>query len=303
MNLTRVIVILMSGTASIVFLIVHAFLASAAEPPKPLCPSTKSDSASEGVNVFTSKVFARRDWIEADLDGRALLPWEGNFSDANPFYPRGWIISRKGGYVSNSKLIDMGSIEAQRDRIKLISESPYVTFDNNEKSLELIVVQWGERVYLVEQSDMMRFCNFVNSGHGKQIGKSYSGFYIRVGDSTKEVTGLPRLPAEYEAYLLKEPIKATIQKHELQMSDVFIPGQPVPLSGQIVTLSAGKNSGFRVGMELFHNNNKNSHNGIYIVLLAEKTSLALITGIKSGEENQFTDGTILSTIDLTCQAK
>ena len=62
----------------------------------------------------------------------------------------------------------------------------------------LAFVRWGERLYLIEESELRAFCNAINGGIEPRRTNSvddYTGtFYLRVGDEEKPVTGIPELP-------------------------------------------------------------------------------------------------------------
>src|SRR5262249_22167762 len=90
----------------------------------PLAAADRSEEAKKAFDTFYAKVWPRRDLIEAELKAGRRERWEGKFSNGSSFFPQGWIMSRKAGYVSTSRLIDMGRVDTQGDRIALVSESP-----------------------------------------------------------------------------------------------------------------------------------------------------------------------------------
>lgn len=143
---------------------------------------------------------------------------------------------------------------------------------------------------------LIEFCNFVNSGAGRQLGGPNGMFYLKVDTFHTEVTGLPDVPADYQDYLLKEPIITVVNKHHMSMSDVVVPGQANLHSGLLVGIPVGKREGIRVGMEFFRRDEQKgwSTARIYVVLVAEKTSLLLITGLDGKEKKMFPIGISLS---------
>ena len=126
------------------------------------------------------------------------------------------------------------------------------TFENKREGFrgiapDFVPISWGQRRYLVPADDVVGFCNNVNEGREPRTG--VHGFYLlRRGDETKDVTGLPSVPAKYRPYLLEKSIEATIiavgaftirpSRGDWKFKDA-----PVPLD-------AGSSQGLRSGMEL-----------------------------------------------------
>lgn len=95
-------------------------------------------------------------------------------------------------------------------------------------------VPWGDRHYLVSQTQWLIFCNAVNQGKEPRSG-GLGEFFLRNGDERKPVGGLPTVPAPWNEYLLREPVLAKVVK--------------VLASGDAV-IDAGSAAGLRKGMEL-----------------------------------------------------
>jgi hypothetical protein len=70
-------------------------------------------------------------------------------------------------------------------------------------STDLIPVRWGERSYLVPTQDAEDFCNEVNQGREPRDGP-HGHSYLRTDDWKKQVAGLPSVPKQWEAMLLKK---------------------------------------------------------------------------------------------------
>jgi hypothetical protein len=138
--------------------------------------------------------------IQHALAKRKREPWEGVFSTGNPFLLSGFAISKEEGYASTGRLLDMGEVRVQGDRIRLISESPHM----KGRVAEYVVVPWDTCVYLVKPSGLLSFCNRVSSGAPLLIALR------RVEDFEKAPRGLPAVPAEYREYLLPNPVKTRI---------------------------------------------------------------------------------------------
>jgi hypothetical protein len=106
-------------------------------------------------------------------------------------------------------------------------------------------VRWGKRLYLIADTDVLRFCNAVNLGLEPR--DSWWGrFYLRVAmtekvkngveePSLETAAGLPSLPQQWTPFLLKRPLRG-------QVIDVLNNGRAI--------VDLGSQEGVRVGMEL-----------------------------------------------------
>ncbi|MCA9253864.1 MAG: hypothetical protein R3E58_07045 [Phycisphaerae bacterium] len=87
-------------------------------------------------------------------------------------------------------------------------------FVNDEKgfqgvSPEFMPIAWGERHYLIEPDRVIGFCNSVNSGREPREGAR--GFYfLRRGDESKPVDGMPPVDDFHKQYMPADAIKAQI---------------------------------------------------------------------------------------------
>src|SRR5438128_6024543 len=102
-----------------------------------------------------------------------------------------------------------GAVVSTNNRLRLS-----FTFENQQKGFqgiapELIPVRWGDRRYLVPADDVVGFCNRVNDGSEPRDG-AHGFFLLRKDDEKKQVAGSPKVPKEFEPYLLSEPIVAEI---------------------------------------------------------------------------------------------
>jgi len=110
-----------------------------------------------------------------------------------------------------------------------------IEYDHHDWHFDTLCrVPWGERHYLVAPSQWLSFCNAVNQGREPRSGDG-GEFFLRNGGEKKLVNGLPKLRAQWDEYLLREPLRACV---------VRLGGD-----GEAV-IDAGKASGLRKGMEL-----------------------------------------------------
>lgn len=113
---------------------------------------------------------------------------------------------------------------------------------------ELIPISWGPRHYLVGTNEMAHFCNQVNAGREPRD-DAHGLCLLRRGDEKKKAEGLPTIPPEYAAYLLKTPIEAAILSVGKTTTETI--GGDIESKETTVKINAGSQQGVFVGME-FH---------------------------------------------------
>jgi hypothetical protein len=211
---------------------------------------TQTSSSENGEHDFYDEIAPRRRAIEADLKTGVHERWEAVYYDGSPHlgFARGWALSRKLGYVSTTRRCDMGKVEVAGDRIALVSEAPGKAW--GLMPLEYVIVPWDQQVYLVEPSELIEFCNDVNSGRLRAHGPA-GRYPLRVGDFGKKPIGLPRVPRKYDDYLLRQPITAKVLQTNGNKGDVAVLGQHRLWSGFSLTLNVGKKDGVRTGMRFY----------------------------------------------------
>lgn len=87
-------------------------------------------------------------------------------------------------------------------------------FVNDEKgfqgvSPEFVPIAWGERHYLLEPDRVIDFCNSVNSGWEPRDG-AHGFYFLRRGDESKPVEGMPTVDDFHKPYMPADAIKAQI---------------------------------------------------------------------------------------------
>lgn len=200
---------------------------------------------------FYDKIAPRQGIIEADLKTGKHEPWESTFYDGSPTlgFARGWIISRGKGYVSTTRRRDMGIVKVEGNRLALVSEAPGNAW--GLMPLEYVVVPWDQHVFLVEPDELLTFINDVNSGELRRYNPR-GKYLLRIEDfDKKRPTGLPKVPAEYEEYLLRTPIHGNVIAIGEDKEDVAVRGDKRLRSGISLTLNVGKKDGVRSGMKFY----------------------------------------------------
>ena len=126
------------------------------------------------------------------------------------------------------------------------------TFENERKGFqgiasEFIPISWGSRKYLIPSNEVVGFCNEVNA-RAEPRDDLHGRYLLRVGDEKKTVTGWPKLPRQYEAYLLERPVEAKITK--LSRPTTRPSAGNWNFRDTVVKLDAGRADRLLVGMEL-----------------------------------------------------
>jgi hypothetical protein len=143
----------------------------------------------------------------------------------------------------------MGIVKVEGNRLALVSEAPGNAW--GLMPLEYVVVPWDQHVFLVEPDELLAFCNDVNSGELRNYNPT-GKYLLRVEDfDKKRPTGLPKVPTEYEEYLLRTPIQGNVIKMGEDKEDVALRGDKRLMSGTSLTLSVGKKDGVRTGMKFY----------------------------------------------------
>jgi hypothetical protein len=100
--------------------------------------------------------------------------------------------------------LNKGDAKIVNDHIILIPELPNEPERFGSLPTDIIPVQWGDRLYLVSKDDGKDFCQAVNQGQEPRSSPP-GKFYLRRGDWSKKVAGLPSVPTLWQSWLQKKP--------------------------------------------------------------------------------------------------
>jgi hypothetical protein len=162
--------------------------------------------------------------------------------------------------------------------------------------VDLVVIEWGKRVYLVEPELLIPFCNGVNSGDLQRLGGPRDLCYLRNQDFEKPAIGLPSVPKEFRKYLLTTAVTAAILEVGGDEKSVTIPGVKEQLSGILATINVGKRSSLEPGMVLYPVDDTIGAK-VYIAKVNKANSDVLITSVFPGFKVRLAVGTRLSSHD------
>jgi len=176
--------------------------------------------------------------------------------------------------------LDYGSVSATPDYILLTSQSSKL----NGQVKKYLRVKWGERHYLVPESEVAKFYRFV-AGYGwKKDEYVVFDFLLKDDDSEKPITGMPVFPRGYERFV-KKPIEATITqvvRREIKTEQSY-DGSPSYESHTFVRLNAGTADGVRRGMA-FHVVESEDFEKVEVVQVGRNFSIGVL--VRSLDENK-----------------
>jgi hypothetical protein len=138
----------------------------------------------------------------------------------------------------------------------------------------MLPVTWSDRIYLISESDLKDFANAINLGLEPRSWLTaqspdepyYGSFYLRKGDEQKKVKGMPSLPKEWLAFLLREPVTATVISIQESKKAAF-------MTSSTATINRGRRDGIKVGMRLVAKGEEPSTSfGTEIISVEEETA-------------------------------
>jgi hypothetical protein len=149
-----------------------------------------------------------------------------------------------------------GRWQIDADRLHLLPDGA-VTGMADRVPLEYRAVTWGERLYLVAETEIIDFCNSIKDG-GEPRASSWGLVFLREGDWHKTAPGRPRLDPSWRSFLLDRPARARV----------------VAVDRGAVHLGAGADAGLKPGMTLFRQADRFA--SLRIVSVAGSSSVARI---------------------------
>lgn len=232
----------------------HAPSLAAEDTKKP-----PSDGVVTKGNEVLSRVIAE---TKANAQEAKAWPWSGQYyaGDGLGFNLR-LAIAPKAGVVfwryGCMGLYDLnyGSFQEKDGYMRLSFQEKNVEDPGNMVGLcpVLVPIRWGDRRYLIPETEMIAFCNHVNSGSDRQLRDAL--FCAHVDDRKKKTSGIPKVPPQYQPYLLKSPIEAEVawvgKTAVVERKELWPPGRYRVTE---IRLNRGKADGLLPGMELLRAN-------------------------------------------------
>lgn len=257
----------LDGSLVIAALLVNAWLAlDSAGVARRLLPDASARALLDYRRAKKAEpaVLAQR---EAEIHGlQARHPWAGKYfrgyGDSLSVGPGfGYRVEWTNFFAGKSS--DHGDLTERASR--LILRSDFLDI----KPMDVRIVPWGRRVYLVGDDRLIDFANAVNKGQEPR--KTQDGdFFLRDGDWTKPVAGPPLVPVSDRGYFLKSPVAASIVRTEAPRSrDSRWTSAPA----ERVVLDAGRAKGLMPGMKLYPVG-KDRWSEFQVLSVSERSSVA-----------------------------
>jgi hypothetical protein len=163
--------------------------------------------------------------------------------------------------------IDLGSISHDGDILRISTKLKAGERVRHIPNI-LYPIKWGNRHYVVAESDMLRFANYVNLGREPSTLHVSTFFLLKDGDENKPVSGKPVLPARFARLILDRPIKMKI----IETSEVTTGASETGTEYKtVVRVDGGRNLGVWDGMTLIVPKDRNAGE-IIITNVGEKSS-------------------------------
>lgn len=203
--------------------------------------------------VEAPKGVERRARIVAEIQGLGEHEWAGVYSNVAfrislaPDSGYTWEIAPLAPWTI---MMHGDVVRATEDRI-IVKPSADPALNPSEIDTGFIRVRWGDMLCVVRAGAMVEFCNEVNAG------RSYPPITLHARTAVHPLNWNlpptpPKVPADYQKYLLQVPIKAEI----VQVGEpVRVPAGRSPKGNYFirvpVTINVGSRTGIQIGMKLY----------------------------------------------------
>jgi hypothetical protein len=222
-----------------------------------------------------------RDKILAEVSGLKEHEWAGEYYAGDGLGVNTLLsVSPQFGYVFEWHGClgvydrNYGAVTLDKGRLQLAFSFPNVRKGFQGVAPAFVPVSWGSRHYLIPTDDVAGFCNQINQGTEPRM--SVHGFYfLRRGDEKSVVAGAPKLPPEFQPYLLANPVETGIVT--VGATTIHQGTGAVKYRKTAMTLDAGLSKGLREGMELIVSTPSDIFGSVRITRVEKDQSEAVMT--------------------------
>jgi hypothetical protein len=184
--------------------------------------------------------------------------------------------------------LNYGRISEDSDSVTFISDktAPPYAFMDSGNSQKLIKVKWGDRRFLVKESELQTFAELAAGYYGSSVSKEitsngetfpidvsiWNSTWSKVTEDDKNVFGIPEFPARYR-HLIKKPIAGKIVAIGRYEKDPQTDDPVMTYSRRYVTLNVGSKDGVRPEMEFYV---AGTRERVQIVSVLARSSVAVL---------------------------
>ncbi|QOC23244.1 hypothetical protein IC757_03575 [Wenzhouxiangella sp. AB-CW3] len=240
------------------------------------------DPDSEKFSEETAQhVAERRKKIKREIEQLADHPWAGEYyaGDGTAVNIYLWLAPESGFVFEWHGCLGLydinhGTIGFDGKTIHLDFKHPNEREGFQGLAEALIPIEWGDRRYLVPPDEMGEFANDVNACLETRQG-SRGGHLLRRGDHELKASGYPILPEEFAAYLLEDPIDATIT--DVVSVKEWTNSLGWNIKEVTVDLDVGQQNGLFPGMRFYVYSPEYISHWLTVSELSEDTAHAVVT--------------------------
>lgn len=195
--------------------------------------------------------------IDAENSGAEADEWAGSYS----MMPGGEVSledfrwSPQTGFVMvyvytclpELRYLNFGSVTVSPTTVQMTPEYPPNSGRKTAQVKMYVKVKWGDRHYLIEEDRLAEFCEAISGTGVYEEGVMGGGFWLKVDDFEKTVSGSPVLPREYK-HLLRKPVDARVIAVGKSYVEHEEDNECLTRTVTPVTINVGSKGGVKVGI-------------------------------------------------------
>jgi hypothetical protein len=186
------------------------------------------------------------------------------------------------------RYLNFGSVAVSPTTVQMTPEYPPNSGRKTAQVKMYVKVKWGDRHYLIEEDRLAEFCEAITGTGIYEEGVMGRGFWLKVDDFEKTVSGSPVLPRQYK-HLLRKPIDAGVIAVGKSYVEHEEGNECLTRTVTPVTINVGSRSGVKAGIAFKVVTPEETDYGFVKVLkVGPNTSSALFTpyGFQMCAENR-----------------
>jgi hypothetical protein len=188
--------------------------------------------------------------VQAEL-ATTTNPWAGHYRSTRPpttlwWAPEaGFVFERAASKRGNPPVaLYHGAVHLEKEYLRIEPPEDMPPDVRVVLGFRMALVQWDSRQYLIPNSQMIDFCNRVNSGLELEYG--IGTVLLRDSAPGRAPLGLPQVTEEWSPYLLVDPVDCDV----LAINVTRAPALGIMRIRVEITVDAGRERGLMPGMRL-----------------------------------------------------